>query len=406
MSIFSKFEDKVEGAVDSAAGAVFASPIEPAQIAKRAEKQMKREKLVGSGKQYAPTLYNVLVNPRDDKRLFGFYPTMATEIENHLYARGTEAGLEFDIRPLVRFIADAGLKKGKFDVIAEVVSAPIITKLREEELEYYGIKSGAVGAKGAAGRRQTHAEPDDASSGGFDDSDSSGGFDDSTDSSSADSGAHDRLGRSMNSDGLDVWADLTDIDAGEYAGGGGGKSAAGSLSLPPLLAEKEESNVEPGVDERAAQRTGNKAEADGPLAGSPHTDGPLAGSPLADGPLAGSPLAGRRAAQRIGNEAKADGPDTKSIGTASVYVVSEHRRLPLRRRMMTIGRGMDNDIVLADANASRIHARLSQDATGRWKISDLGSTNGILLNGRPADSAILKDGDEITVGMTILEFSQ
>ena len=96
MSVISDFESKVEGAIDGAAAAAFKSPIEPAQIAKKAEKQMKREKLVGSGRQYAPTLYNVLINPRDDKRLFGFYPTMASEIENYLYAKGTEAGMEFD----------------------------------------------------------------------------------------------------------------------------------------------------------------------------------------------------------------------------------------------------------------------------------------------------------------------
>ena len=33
--------------------------------------------MVGAGKQYAPTLYTVLVNPQDDQRLFGYYPTLA-----------------------------------------------------------------------------------------------------------------------------------------------------------------------------------------------------------------------------------------------------------------------------------------------------------------------------------------
>ncbi|MCQ5071838.1 FhaA domain-containing protein, partial [Adlercreutzia sp. DFI.6.23] len=39
-----------------------AAPLSPVQIAKKAEKQMRREKMVGAGKQYAPTLYTVLVN--------------------------------------------------------------------------------------------------------------------------------------------------------------------------------------------------------------------------------------------------------------------------------------------------------------------------------------------------------
>ena len=47
----------------------------PFKITKKAEKQMRREKTVGAGKEYAPTLYTVLVNPDDDRRLFGMYPT-------------------------------------------------------------------------------------------------------------------------------------------------------------------------------------------------------------------------------------------------------------------------------------------------------------------------------------------
>ncbi|HBT95021.1 MAG TPA: DUF2662 domain-containing protein, partial [Coriobacteriia bacterium] len=106
MGVFSKIEGGLDSAFDRAAGAVFRGPIEPAQIAKRAEKEMNREKLVGSGRQYAPTLYTVLVNQSDDNKLFGFYPTMAAEIETYLVGKGTQAGLKFDGRPLVRFIVD------------------------------------------------------------------------------------------------------------------------------------------------------------------------------------------------------------------------------------------------------------------------------------------------------------
>ena len=85
---------------------------------------MRREKMVGAGKQYAPTLYTVLVNPDDDRRLFGYYPTLAGETETYLAAKASEQGLTMDGQPLVRFIVDEGLKHGKFDVIAEAVAAP------------------------------------------------------------------------------------------------------------------------------------------------------------------------------------------------------------------------------------------------------------------------------------------
>ena len=100
---------------------------------------MRREKTVGAGKEYAPTLYTVLVNPDDDRRLFGMYPTLAGETETYLRAKANEEGLVMDGAPLVRFMVDDDLKHGKFDVIAELVSAPIIAQLRNEELERYGL---------------------------------------------------------------------------------------------------------------------------------------------------------------------------------------------------------------------------------------------------------------------------
>ena len=68
MGFFSKFESKVEDTFEGAADKMIDAPISPVQIAKKAEKQMRREKMVGAGKQYAPTLYTVLVNPDDDER--------------------------------------------------------------------------------------------------------------------------------------------------------------------------------------------------------------------------------------------------------------------------------------------------------------------------------------------------
>ena len=90
-------EDTFEGA----AGKMQKSPISPVQIMKKAEKQMRREKVVSAGKQYAPTLYTVLVNPDDDQRLFGFYPTLAGECETRLAATASADGLAMDGHPLV-----------------------------------------------------------------------------------------------------------------------------------------------------------------------------------------------------------------------------------------------------------------------------------------------------------------
>lgn len=139
MGFFSKVEDKMEDTLEGAADLVANAPISPVQIAKKAEKKMRRGKMVGAGKQFAPTLYTVLVNPNDDARLFGYYPTLAGETETYLAAKAAESGLIMDGQPLVRFMVDDNLRHGKFEVIAEAVASPLIEQLRQEEMEHYGI---------------------------------------------------------------------------------------------------------------------------------------------------------------------------------------------------------------------------------------------------------------------------
>lgn len=163
MGIFSRFESRMEDTVEGAADKMVGSPLSPVQIAKKAEKQMRREKMVGAGKQYAPTLYTVLVNGDDDERLFGYYPTLAGETETYLAAKAGEHGLVMDGQPLVRFIVDDDLKRGKFEIIAEMVAAPIVAQLRQEEMERYGISmpsnSGPIGHKGSRGGASYGAAP-------------------------------------------------------------------------------------------------------------------------------------------------------------------------------------------------------------------------------------------------------
>ncbi|HSC04260.1 MAG TPA: DUF3662 and FHA domain-containing protein [Solirubrobacteraceae bacterium] len=71
----------------------------------------------------------------------------------------------------------------------------------------------------------------------------------------------------------------------------------------------------------------------------------------------------------------------------------------------TIGRGRASDIVLEDPNVSRQHAEI-RPRGGSWVITDLGSTNGSQLNGRRLEgSEVLRSGDEIELGASMMTFS-
>ena len=403
MSVFGKFENKVEGAVDGAAEALFASPIEPAQIAKKAEKQMKREKLVGSGRQYAPTLYNVLVNARDDKRLFGFYPTMASEIENYLYAKGTDAGLEFDTRPLVRFIPDPKLKKGRFDVIAEVVAAPIIKKLREEEMEYYGLKPKEAPAPAPAPAEERPVRAASPRS-----NDDSPQWENQRQGYPRGNSLPSLSAESKRFAGLDVPAVFDDIlDSGEVT--------PFSIERPPIRSLPSLGDEPLGAGARAVGGAAGAAGGAGAAAGAgARAAGVGAGAGAAGGRVIAGAFGNReRAADSLPSlgddslgslDSLSYEDDERVIGHASLYNLSDQESYRLDKRKLTAGRSKDNEIVLPDANASRVHVRFSQDATGKWKVTDLGSTNGTQLNGSLVSSAILRKGDEITIGTTILEF--
>jgi hypothetical protein len=79
------------------------------------------------------------------------------------------------------------------------------------------------------------------------------------------------------------------------------------------------------------------------------------------------------------------------------------KRFPLVGKSVSLGSGPDNVIRLADGAVSGKHAGLSIEA-GRFEIVDLGSRNGVLVNGRKTPRRLLEDGDVVTLGVTELKF--
>lgn len=71
---------------------------------------------------------------------------------------------------------------------------------------------------------------------------------------------------------------------------------------------------------------------------------------------------------------------------------------------VTIGRANDNDIVIPDVLASRHHATLVPSAAGT-EIVDNRSINGTFVNGSRVDSALLHEGDVVTIGNIDLVFA-
>ncbi|HQY99326.1 MAG TPA: DUF3662 and FHA domain-containing protein [Propionicimonas sp.] len=93
------------------------------------------------------------------------------------------------------------------------------------------------------------------------------------------------------------------------------------------------------------------------------------------------------------------------IRAANLVVEVNGVRHPLTPPGVTIGRGTDADLRINDPGVSRVHARINVNGTGegqRLDIEDLGSTNGIVVDGQRTRHANLALGSRIEIGTTRL----
>lgn len=82
------------------------------------------------------------------------------------------------------------------------------------------------------------------------------------------------------------------------------------------------------------------------------------------------------------------------------YLVSNNSRYPLKVGMNIVGRDQTCDIFIPDPHMSRKHLSIDVVGDGTITVIDLGSTNGMVVDGERVPSAILHPGESFTVGQT------
>lgn len=116
----------------------------------------------------------------------------------------------------------------------------------------------------------------------------------------------------------------------------------------------------------------------------PHMVAPLAGVPAARAP---------------------SGPVLQGI--VAHFVLQQpggvNKSYPLRFAEATLGRALDNDIIIESSDVSRHHARIEPAGT-LLRIVDQHSTNGVRVNGRRVEEHLLREGDTVELGNTRLFF--
>lgn len=109
---------------------------------------------------------------------------------------------------------------------------------------------------------------------------------------------------------------------------------------------------------------------------------------------------------KVSLSAPAPVPRASAMGEAWLSVLQGTRvgtRFTLRTPTTRLGRDSFSDIVLEDKQVSRHHAEIRREAKG-YVLYDLQSKNGTSVNGKRIAEHLLRDGDEIQIGQTVLVF--
>jgi Protein of unknown function (DUF3662)/FHA domain len=97
--------------------------------------------------------------------------------------------------------------------------------------------------------------------------------------------------------------------------------------------------------------------------------------------------------------------EEEDLARAPSAVLVGGTRHELDDRAVVIGRSRDCDITVDDPNVSRKHAEIRREDGAYW-IADLGSTNGVLVNGKRVERVKLEPDDEILLGTTVVRFER
>jgi Protein of unknown function (DUF3662)/FHA domain len=175
----------------------------------------------------------------------------------------------------------------------------------------------------------------------------------------------------------------------------------GEFGIEARLARTEEDGQESDEQVPASAghaRQGSPSPVPGAVRGTPHA-GRVGGTPYDEPGEIGNTMIFSNS-ERVRDAVERTGARRRS----KALLVVSGRRLLVPPRGAAIGRSRDCDIVVEDSSISRRHAELRPEGA-TWTIEDLGSTNGVRVNGLTVHGAHeLRSGDRIEMGSTEMLF--
>lgn len=394
MNMFKAFEERIAKAFgESSLGVV--APFSFRKLARQAMRELEHETYVVDGVNTAPALMTVLVSPDDDVIMRSLYGQLADEITDLMEAEAAHKDYVFVGKPLARFMVDSSLRHGRFAVFANNVDALTLEKLRDEERAFLAgfgafeseevivpIEEPIVSQPLDDIPIVEHAISDDPSAGL--DVLPAGYIDESYDLAPIATPA-------PIVDELPVAESLPEmLEPAEPVQAEGPKDLAQSVpALDPVdLSSVPSPESEPELEPDEPEALGDIPAEEPPVPASDEDD--VAADDIAT----------------VAADALPVFDDDEDPITCLLIDRQSGRTFMGTAPETTIGRERTPaGIVLRDPNVSRRHARLVYE-NGVWRIIDLNSTNGTLVNEIDVDTCVLRDGDVLTLGLTNLEFRE
>ena len=335
MSLLKSIEQKIEGAVERGFGRIFRSPVQPVELARKLAREMDAGKRVSVSGIYAPNDFTVFLSPTDREAFSSFESSLQGELCSYLTDHAREAQLTLSGPPGVNFETDSDLRVGEFGIAARVTDRSALAPARP-------APPPPSPAEEKIAEAPVVAPPP-----------------------------------------LPVTSDVPMVDVEP-------KEAEAQADEPPPAATEEPAD---------AGHTAEPLAAPAPVPYVPTVAASVPLPPVSTPPRPATPndaLRGVQGTQIISPEqARAAGLVREDVVTLTIG--SERHRVS--KRTTTLGRSRDCDVVVADANASRVHIEI-RHVGSEFLLVDMKSTNGTRVNGKRITRHQLSDGDVIELGTT------
>jgi hypothetical protein len=119
--MLARFERLMEDAVEGSLRRVFATSIQPVQLAKAAARAMEEAQLIGLHGAEVPNSYRLRLAPADLERFADYRVTLARELNAYLVEYARDRGLRPIAEPRVELVEDRGVRTGSVRAEARFV---------------------------------------------------------------------------------------------------------------------------------------------------------------------------------------------------------------------------------------------------------------------------------------------